>query len=95
VSGILARIEMGKLGRLGLEPARRYERERLGELVHVDVTKLGRIERGAGTARPVTSTAPPPRSAALCAGRSAAPAPTGRRPTASRCVVFRSAQEPA
>ena len=39
---------MGKLGRLGLEPARRYERERPGELVHVDVKKLGRIQGGAG-----------------------------------------------
>ena len=48
VSGILTRIGMGKLGRLGLEPARRYERERPGELIHVDVKKLGRIERGAG-----------------------------------------------
>jgi hypothetical protein len=48
VSGILTRIGMGKLGRLGLEPARRYERQRPGELVHVDVKKLGRIERGAG-----------------------------------------------
>src|SRR4051812_32588859 len=48
VSGILTRIGMGRLGRLGLEPARRYERERPGELIHIDVTKLGRIERGAG-----------------------------------------------
>ncbi len=48
VSGILTRIGMGKLGRLGLEPARRYERERPGELVHIDVKKLGRIEGGAG-----------------------------------------------
>ena len=48
VSGILTRIGLGKLGRLGLEPARRYERERPGELVHVDVKKLGRIQRGAG-----------------------------------------------
>jgi transposase InsO family protein len=45
VSGILARIGMGKLGRLGLEPAERYERERPGELIHVDVKKLGRIAR--------------------------------------------------
>ena len=50
VSGILTRIGMGKLGRLGLEPARRYERERPGELIHVDVKKLGRIEGGAGNA---------------------------------------------
>jgi len=48
VSGILTRIGMGKLGRLGLEPAQRYERERPGELVHVDVKKLGRIQGGAG-----------------------------------------------
>jgi hypothetical protein len=39
---------VGRLGRLGLEPAARYERSRPGELVHVDVKKLGRIERGAG-----------------------------------------------
>jgi len=48
VSGILTRIGMGKLGRLGLEPAQRYERDRPGELIHIDVKKLGRIERGAG-----------------------------------------------
>ena len=45
VSGILTRIGMGKLGRLGLEPARRYERERPGELIHIDVKKLGRMTR--------------------------------------------------
>jgi len=45
VSGILTRIGMGKLGRLGLEPAERYERERPGELIHIDVKKLGRILR--------------------------------------------------
>jgi transposase InsO family protein len=44
VSGILTRIGMGRLGRLGLEPERRYERSRPGELVHVDVKKLGRIQ---------------------------------------------------
>jgi transposase len=49
VSGILTRCGLGRLGRLGLEPARRYERSRPGELVHVDVKKLGRIsKRGAG-----------------------------------------------
>jgi len=47
VSGILTRLGMGKLGRLGLEPAVRYERSRPGELVHVDIKKLGRIS-GAG-----------------------------------------------
>ena len=48
VSAVLKRIGMGKLGRLGLEPAKRYERARPGELIHVDVKKLGRIQGGAG-----------------------------------------------
>lgn len=48
VSGILTRTGMGKLGRLGLAPAQRYERQRPGELIHVDVKKLGRIQGGAG-----------------------------------------------
>ncbi len=48
VSGILNKVGLGRLGRLGLEPPRRYERQRPGELIHVDVKKLGRIERGAG-----------------------------------------------
>ncbi len=48
ISGILKRIGMGKLGRLGLEPAQRYERARPGELIHIDVKKLGRITGGAG-----------------------------------------------
>ena len=48
ISGVLKRIGMGKLGRLGLEPAIRYERERPGELIHIDVKKLGRIQGGAG-----------------------------------------------
>jgi hypothetical protein len=48
ISGILARIGMGRLGRLGMEPAQRYERARPGELIHVDVKKLGRIVGGAG-----------------------------------------------
>jgi transposase len=48
VSAILKRIGMGRLGRIGLEPAVRYERQRPGELIHIDVKKLGRIQGGAG-----------------------------------------------
>jgi transposase len=48
VSGVLTRIGMGRLGRLGLEPAQRYERANPGELVHIDVKKLGKIKGGAG-----------------------------------------------
>src|SRR5437764_4315764 len=49
VSGILTRIGMGKLGRLGLELAVRYERQRPGELIHIDIKRLGGIQRGAGS----------------------------------------------
>ena len=48
VSGILTRHGLGRLGRLGLEQPLRYERSRPGELVHIDVKQLGRIEGGAG-----------------------------------------------
>ena len=48
ISGILKREGMGRLGRLGLEPAVRYQRERPGELIHIDVKKLGRIVGSAG-----------------------------------------------
>jgi transposase InsO family protein len=48
VSGILTRIGLGRLSRLEpLEPPNRYERQRPGELIHIDVKKLGRIN-GAG-----------------------------------------------
>ena len=47
VSVILKRQGLGRLGRVGLEQPTRYERSRPGELVHIDVKKLGRI-RGVG-----------------------------------------------
>ena len=46
VSTILTRIGLGRLSRLEPpEPANRYQRERPGELVHIDVKKLGKIGR--------------------------------------------------
>ena len=50
VSAVLKRIGLGKRSRLlPAEPANRYERKRPGELVHLDIKKLGRISvRGAG-----------------------------------------------
>jgi transposase len=50
VQGILTRIGLGKLSRLDPpEPPNRYERKRAGELLHIDVKKLGRIgHSGAG-----------------------------------------------
>ena len=49
VSAVLNRIGLGKLSRLEpIEPPNRYERKRAGELVHVDIKKLGRIQGGIG-----------------------------------------------
>lgn len=50
VSAVLKRIGLGKRSRLAPpEPPNRYERKRPGELVHLDIKKLGRISiRGAG-----------------------------------------------
>jgi transposase InsO family protein len=46
VSAVLQRIGLGKPSSLEpVEPANRYQREHPGELVHIDVKKLGRIER--------------------------------------------------
>ncbi len=47
VSAVLLRVGLGKLSRLQPpEPANRYQRRRAGELLHIDVKKLGRIPEG-------------------------------------------------
>jgi transposase InsO family protein len=47
VSAVLRRIGLGKLSRLEPpEPPNRYERRHPGELIHVDIKKLGRIPAG-------------------------------------------------
>ena len=63
VSRWLKRLGLGKRSRLAPpEPANRYERARPGELVHVDIKKLGRFHRpghrvlGRGPQRRVTQT---------------------------------------
>src|SRR5271163_4059978 len=44
VSAVLKRVGLGKRSRLDPpEPPNRYERRRPGELIHIDVKKLGRI----------------------------------------------------
>jgi transposase InsO family protein len=46
VSAVLTRVGLGRLSALEpREPANRYEKQRPGELVHVDVKKLGKIGR--------------------------------------------------
>jgi transposase InsO family protein len=45
VSRILRRLELNNLAALEpAEPVRRYEREHPGELIHIDIKKLGRID---------------------------------------------------
>jgi transposase InsO family protein len=47
VSAVLLRVGLGKLSRLEPpEPPNRYERRHAGEILHVDVKKLGRIPTG-------------------------------------------------
>jgi transposase-like protein len=47
VSAVLLRVGLGKLSRLKPpEPPNRYERRHPGELIHIDVKKLGRIPTG-------------------------------------------------
>jgi transposase InsO family protein len=51
VHAVLVRCQLSRLShidRVTGEPARRYERERPGELIHVDVTKFGNIPDGGG-----------------------------------------------
>ena len=46
VAGWLARLGMGRLKLLDPKPpVQRYERERAGELIHIDIKKLGRFNR--------------------------------------------------
>lgn len=46
VSRVLKRLGLNKLSALELaEPVRRYERERPGELIHIDIKKLGKFSR--------------------------------------------------
>ncbi len=45
VGAILRRLRLGRLAALDVKPAPvRYERERPGELIHIDTKKLGRID---------------------------------------------------
>ena len=51
VHAVLVRCRLNRLShidRVTGEPARRYERSRPGEMIHVDVTKLGNIPDGGG-----------------------------------------------
>lgn len=51
VHAVLVRCRLNRLthiDRVTGEPARRYERSRPGELIHVDVTKLGNVPDGGG-----------------------------------------------
>jgi transposase InsO family protein len=48
VSAVLKREGMGRLGRIGLGPAKIFAVNRPGEVIHLDTKKLGRIVGGPG-----------------------------------------------
>ena len=102
VSAVLKRIGLGKLSRLEPpEPVRRYEKRHPGELIHIDVKRLGRIgPHGAGhriTGRKGggrrSSATPPASTAAKSAGSASTSASTiaPAWPT-SRCSPTRRPQ---
>jgi transposase len=56
VSAVLKRSGMGKLGRLGLEPAQRYEHRAPGDLIHIDLRNSAASRAALGTASPASTT---------------------------------------
>jgi hypothetical protein len=84
VSAVLTGIGLGKRSRLEpLEPANRYERKRPGELLHVDIKKLGRI---CGAGHRVSGSRSTPSPAGHSGSSTCALVPTGRARTASRAL---------
>ena len=92
VSLILKRAGVGRRSRLEpLEPANRYEHERPGELVHLDVKKLARfVRRGVTIERVLTDngscyrSTTSPRRAPSCRSSTPGPGRAAHRPTAVR-----------
>ena len=90
VHAVLARHHLSRLAWMDRptgQVIRRYERNRPGELVHVDVKKLGRLREGSGWRVMTTPGWPTPRSTPTrrpppAPGSSAAPPPSSP-PTAS------------
>ena len=101
VSGILTRVGLGRLGRLGLEPPVRYERSRPGELVHLDVKKLGRVDGASATASAATAQANedryqrrPPASASPAGSSSTSPSTTTADSPTPKCSTTRERAPP-
>jgi transposase-like protein len=70
VCAVLARIGLNRLSKLGPpEPPNRYERRRPGDLIHIDIKKLGRFVRLV-TAAPKACTAAAGRAGTSCTSRS-------------------------
>jgi transposase len=99
VSAVLLRVGLGKLSRLEPpEPPNRYERQHPGELIHVDVKKLG-CTAGRDTASPGSAPARPgpaatgagsaSRDGSSCTSASTTPRawPTSRSSTTRRAMT--------
>jgi hypothetical protein len=94
VGAILRRLGLGKLAALEPKPpVVRYERERPGELIHIDTKKLGRID---GVGHCITGDRRSPRRRAgwsFCTSPSTMPpaSPTPIGPTAGRSLAREAA----
>jgi hypothetical protein len=88
VSGILTRTGMGKLGRLGLEPAVRYERDRPAELIHIDIKRLAGSRAAPAAGSPET----PP---AANGQRARTPSESSAKPQAGKACTSPSMTAPA
>jgi transposase len=70
VSAVLLRIGLGKLSRLEpFEPANRYQRDRPGELIHIDIKSSAR----AATVPAIATRKPPPPSDSFAAASRSTP----------------------
>jgi len=96
VHAVLVRCRLNRLSHVDRatgEPIRRYEHERPGDLIHVDVKKLGKVPDGgrlalrrpaAGQQEPHRDTGQAPQPAPQPADRDLLPAHRHRRPLPSR-----------
>src|SRR6202008_1784432 len=81
VSRVLKRAGLSRLDIEPAQPVRRYEREHPGEMIHIDIKKLGRFERVGHRITGIASASP---TAAASAGSSSMSASTTPRASPSR-----------
>ena len=87
VGKVLRRLGLSRLPKPEREPVVRYERDRPGELLHIDTKRLNRfwqVGKRIPTTPAPTAPAPGAPSAPATSYADASPAPTGHKPTAKQ-----------